>query len=154
MKSALIDMVTEIVERAGKPEGIEPVEVELLGAGRNRVLRIYIDKPAGVTHEDCQMISEYVGTVLDVEDAVPGGAYTLQVSSPGVERKLLRPKDFERFTGSKVRLTLRQPVRDRKNWDGLLERFSGGTIRLLPDKGEALEVGLDQVEKANLKFEW
>ena len=67
-----------------------------------RVLRITIDKPEGVSHADCELISQQVGTILDVEDVIPGAGYTLQVSSPGVERKLLGARDFERFVGRKA----------------------------------------------------
>jgi ribosome maturation factor RimP len=154
MKEAIIEQVTQIVERAGKPDGIEPVEVQWLGGGAHRVLRIFIDKPEGVTHGDCERISEYVGTVLDAEDVIPGGSYTLEVSSPGVERKLSRPKDFERFAGRKVKLVVREPIENRKSWEGTLTAFSDGVIVLEPAKGEPIRIPLEQVERANLKFEW
>jgi len=154
MKAAIVEKVTEIVERAGRADGIEPVEVQWLGSGKERLLRIYIDKPEGVTHGDCQRISEYVGTVLDVEEVVPGGRYRLEVSSPGVERKLNRPKDFERFVGKKIKVVLREPVADRKMWEGTLTGFCGETIRLEPLKGEPLEIPLSKLDRANLKFEW
>ena len=86
----VIQKVLEIAERSAAREGIEVVDVELAGGGRNRVLRIYIDKPGGVTLDDCERISVQVGTVLDVEDVMPGGSYHLEVSSPGVERKLTK----------------------------------------------------------------
>ena len=89
----------EIAERVAASSGLEVVEVELRGGGKARMLRIFIDKPHGVTHEDCANLSREVGTILDVEDAVPGGSYVLEVSSPGLDRKLSRPADFERFTG-------------------------------------------------------
>src|SRR5262245_18107896 len=98
MSSAILSKIEAIVERVAQPEGIEVVEVELKGGGKNRFLRISIDKPDGVTHADCELVSQQVGTILDVEDIVPG-SYTLEVSSPGVERKLLKYKDFERFIG-------------------------------------------------------
>ncbi|HZO57115.1 MAG TPA: ribosome maturation factor RimP [Bryobacteraceae bacterium] len=154
MKSEIIDKVTEIVERAGRKSGIEAVEVELKGAGNSRILRIFIDKPEGVTHADCQHISEYVGTVLDVEDVIPEGRYTLEVSSPGVERKLSRPRDFERFTGQNAKLVLTAPVGDRKVWEGKLAGFSDGIITLEPAQGEPVKIPLDQVARANLKFNW
>ncbi|HYV61618.1 MAG TPA: ribosome maturation factor, partial [Bryobacteraceae bacterium] len=91
----------EITERVGADTGLEVVDVQLLGGGGTRVLRIFIDKPEGVTHADCEHISQNVGTILDVEDIIPGGRYTLEVSSPGVERKLSRPREFERFVGHK-----------------------------------------------------
>ena len=86
-----IDKVREIAERVAASSGLETVEVELRGGGKARMLRIVIDKPAGVTHEDCANLSREVGTILDVEDVIPGASYTLEVSSPGLDRKLLRP---------------------------------------------------------------
>lgn len=154
MKSEIIDKVTEIVERAGRKSGIEAVEVELKGVGNSRVLRIFIDKPEGVTHADCQHISDYVGTVLDVEEVIPDGRYTLEVSSPGVERKLSRPRDFERFAGQMAKLVLTEPVEDRKVWEGKLAGFSDGTITLEPAQGEPVKIPLGQVARANLKFDW
>jgi len=146
--------VTEIAERAGERDGIEVVDVELLGGGRSRVLRIFIDKPQGVTHADCEMISHHVGTVLDVEDVIPGGSYTLEVSSPGVERKLSKPREFERFTGQKVKVVLRQPVDNQRTWTGTLKAFNQGVVTLEPAPGKDIQFPLEQVEKANLKFEW
>src|SRR6266498_30168 len=93
MRERVISKIEEIVQRVAQSEGIELVEVELKGGGRNQLLRISIDKPEGVTHADCELISQQVGTILDVEDVVPG-KYTLEVSSPGVERKLFKPKYF------------------------------------------------------------
>src|SRR5213078_5125287 len=92
-----VDRVREIAERVAASAGVEIVEVELRGGGKSRMLRIFIDKPGGVTHEDCANLSREVSTILDVEDAVPGGSYTLEVSSPGLDRKLVKPGDFERF---------------------------------------------------------
>ena len=154
MKNAILEKVTEIAERVAAREGLEIVEVELLGGGKARLLRIFIDKPGGVSHADCENVSHQVGTILDVEDAIPGGAYTLEVSSPGVERKLSKPADFERFAGQKAKLVLRQPVANSKRVEGKLAGFADGQIRIELDKGELLNVPLDQVEKANLKFEW
>jgi ribosome maturation factor RimP len=154
MKNEIIEKVTEIVERAGRPKNIEPVEVEFAGSGSRRILRIFIDKPDGVTHADCEFISQYVGTVLDVEDVIPGGKYTLEVSSPGVERRLSRPRDFERFTGQPIKVVLKEEMDGRKHWDGRLAEFSGDTLTLEPEKGEPLRIRLDQVARANLKFVW
>lgn len=158
MKTELIEKVTQIVDRAGLRDGIEAVEVSLAGGGNNRLLRIYIDKPEGVTHADCERISQYVGAVLDAEDLIPGGSYTLEVSSPGVERKLIRPRDFERFTGKKVKISLRQPLPEvageRKLWEGTLAGFADGVITLQPAQGDPVRIPLDLVSRANLKFEW
>ena len=80
-----MDRVREIAQRVADSSGLELVEVELKGGGPERRLRIVIDKPGGVTHEDCAKLSREVGTILEVEDAVPGGHYVLEVSSPGLE---------------------------------------------------------------------
>ena len=146
--------VQEIAERVGASEGLEIVEVQLLGGGGARVLRIFIDKPEGVTHADCEMISQNVGTILDVEDVIPGAHYTLEVSSPGVERKLTKPRDFERFVGKKVKVALRAPVENQRHWMGTLTGFAEGILTLEPTPGRSVRLPLDQVEKANLKFEW
>ena len=146
--------VQEIAERVGASEGLEIVEVQMLGGGGARLLRIFIDKPEGVTHADCEMISQNVGTILDVEDVIPGAHYTLEVSSPGVERKLSKPREFERFVGQKVKVVLRQPVENQRHLTGTLKSFAAGVITLEPGPGKSVQFPLEQVEKANLKFEW
>jgi ribosome maturation factor RimP len=169
--------VQEIAERVAASLGLEVVEVEMRGAGKARMLRIFIDKPAagaidktadgatakplGVTHEDCANLSREVGIILDVEDAIPGGSYVLEVSSPGLDRKLSRPADFERFTGSGVKVTTRNPVNGGRHFQGRLESFREGRLTLDvtpvskkpgPDESavQTLEIDLANVEKANL----
>jgi ribosome maturation factor RimP len=153
-RAAVVEKIREIAERVAAREGMEVVEVQFLGGGGSRIVRIYIDKPQGVTHADCEFISQNVGTILDIEDVVPGGAYTLEVSSPGVERKLSKPQEFERFSGQKVKVVLRQAVEGQRHWAGLLKGIAEGVITLEPSPGKRLQFPLDQVEKANLKFEW
>src|SRR5207247_1271393 len=125
-----VDRVREIAERVAASTGLEIVEVELRGGGKARMLRIFIDKPGGVTHEDCATLSREVGTILDVEDVIPGASYLLEVSSPGLDRKLIRPADYERFTGSRVKLTTRQPVNGSHHFEGRLESFQQGRLTL------------------------
>ena len=153
-REGTITKVQEIAERVGSTAGIEIVDVQLLGGGGSRLLRIFIDKPEGVTHGDCEFISQQVGTILDVEDVIPGQRYTLEVSSPGVERKLSKPREFERFSGHKIKVVLRQAVDGQRHWAGLLKSFAEGTITLEPSPGKSVKFPLEQVEKANLKFEW
>src|SRR5437667_2181288 len=124
------ERVREIAERVAASSGLEVVEVELRGGGKARMLRIVIDKPAGVTHEDCANLSREVGTILDVEDAVPGGSYLLEVSSPGLDRKLVRPADYARFAGNLVKLTTHTPVEGNRHFEGRLERFQDGRLTL------------------------
>src|SRR5208283_5200398 len=154
MSEQVASKIEEIAQRVAAPEGLEVVEVEVKGGGNQRFVRISIDKPAGVTHGDCELISQQVGTILDVEDVVPGGRYTLEVSSPGVERKLLKPQDYERFQGKKARIALRDPVDGRRNWEGALAGFENGVISLEIAPGKTMRFPFDQVHKANLKFEW
>jgi len=135
-------------------EGMEVVEVAVKGGGASRLVRISIDKPAGVTHGDCELISQQVGTILDVEDVVPGGRYTLEVSSPGVERKLATAGDFARFQGKKIKVVLREPVEGRRNWEGTLAGFADGRVTLETGGPAPLRIALDEIRKANLKFEW
>jgi len=153
-KEAIVTKITEIAERVAEPEGIEIVDVQLLGGGKARLLRISIDSPNGVSHKECEFISQQVGTILDIEDVVPGSSYTLEVSSPGVERKLSKPRDFERFAGKKVKFVLREPVESQLRWEGTLTGFADGIISLQPAPGKVIQFPLEQVDKANLKFEW
>ena len=153
-REALTGRIAEIAERVGQAEGIEVVEMEFLGGGKQRLLRFYIDKPDGVTHGDCENFSQKVGSILDAEDVVPGENYTLEVSSPGVERKLLRAQDYQRFQGKKASITLRQPVEGQKHWDGMLAGFQDGTVTLEIKPGKTIAFPFDQVLKAHLKFEW
>ncbi len=156
-----IEKVREVAERVASSSGLEIVEIDLRGGGKARMLRIVIDKPDGVTHDDCANLSREVGTILDVEDAVPGGSYTLEVSSPGLDRKLLKASDYERFAGSRVKLMTRQPVNGNRHFEGKLESFHDGRLMLdlTPVRKKAkvndgepqkLEIELANVEKANL----
>jgi ribosome maturation factor RimP len=153
-KIGLIDRITELSERAAIGTSIEIVEVQLRGGGNARLLRIYIDKPGGVTHGDCELISERLGKLLDEEDPLQEGSYTLEVSSPGLERKLVKPRDFERVLGKKLKLALRQPLEGRNHLEGKLKQIAEGVLDVETASGEHLKVPLDQVQKAALKFDW
>ena len=153
-RDVLIAQITEIAERVGRSEGIDIVEVEFLGGGGSRMLRIYIDKPEGVSHADCEMVSHQVGTILDVEDIIPGARYRLEVSSPGVERKLTKPADFQRFTGQKAKIVLADEIENQKHWVGTIRSLDGNVVTLEPSEGKFVQIPLDRVRKANLKFEW
>jgi len=156
-----IDKVREIAQRVADSSGLELVDVDLRGGGKARTLRIFIDKPGGVTHDDCSNFSREVGTIFDVEEAVPGGTYALEVSSPGLDRKLLKASDYERFVGSLVKLKTRSPIAGEHHFEGRLKSFGDGRIELeLPppkrkqaaeaDSATTVEIELDNVEKANL----
>ncbi|SRR5579883_118731 len=157
-----LDKIREIAERVAQASGLELVDLELHGGGKARVLRIYIDKAGGVTHEDCASFSREAGTIFDVEDAVPGGSYMLEVSSPGLDRKLLKPEDYQRFLGSLVKLTTRDPVNGSRHFEGRLKAFQDNWLTLelaaakkskkhgAAEPGTAIEITLANVEKANL----
>jgi ribosome maturation factor RimP len=165
------DKVRQIAERVAGSSGLEVVEVEVCGAGKHRTLRVYIDRPGavpeanrpdGVTHEDCANFSREFGIIVDVEDALPGGSYVLEVSSPGLDRKLTKAADFERFLGQRVKLMTREPVNNNRHFEGKLESFENGRLlldlsaarkkRMRPKEGETseVEIELSNVEKANL----
>jgi len=154
MRESVASKIEEIAQRVTESEGLELVEVEVKGGGSQRLVRISIDKPAGVTHSDCELVSQQVGVILDVEDVVPGGRYTLEVSSPGIERKLVKPRDYERFQGRRIRVALQEPLDNQRNWEGTLAGISGTVITLQTDSGKTVEFRFDQVQRANLKHEW
>ena len=164
-----VERVRVIANRVAASSGLEVLDVEILGGGKARMLRVFLDKPAagsdplaGVTHEDCANFSREFGTILDVEDAMPG-SYTLEVSSPGLDRKLVKAADFERFIGRRVKLMTRAPVNENRHYEGRLESFANGRLTLdlsvashksrkkMGDQaGKKIEVEFSNVEKANL----
>src|ERR1700690_257502 len=107
--SVELERIRDAAERAARTAGVEVVDLEWK-VGKQRFLRVYIDKPEGVSHVDCQAVSEQLGVLLDVEDLIPGSRYVLEVSSPGLDRKLTRPAEFERFTGRLARISTTEPV--------------------------------------------
>ena len=155
------DRVRGIADRVAASSGLEVVDIEFRGGGKSRMLRVFIDKPAGVTHEDCAGFSREFGTIVDVEDAFPGGNYVLEVSSPGLDRKLTRAKDYERFVGSRVKLMTRESLNGNRHFEGRLEGFVDGRLTLdlsvarkkhrpAVDAPQKIEIELANVEKANL----
>jgi ribosome maturation factor RimP len=145
MEEADLEKITQMAQRVAVSEGLTLVDVEIKGGGGSRLLRVYIDKPEGVSHADCELVSEQLSALLDVEDPFPG-SYTLEVSSPGLDRKLVKPSDFTHFVGRKARVVVREPVDDQKVLEGRLAGFEAGRVRL--DLGEA---GLKQVELSNIQ---
>ena len=164
-----VERVREIAERVASSSGLEIVEIEFLGGGKARMLRVFLDKAsagtdplAGVTHEDCANFSREFGTILDVEDVMPG-SYTLEVSAPGLDRRLIKAADFTRFTGSRLKLTTWQPVDNNRHFEGRLESFKDGHLtldlsvashksrkKMGAAAGEKIEIEFANVEKANL----
>jgi ribosome maturation factor RimP len=187
-----LEKIRALADRVATSHGLEVVEVEYLGSSKQRALRVFIEKNAEgrakqaaaaaeaelpekltkgelnidqlawVTHEDCQAFSQDFGTVLDVEELVPANDYTLEVSSPGLDRKLHGRLDYERFRGSILKLQTFEPVSGNRHWQGRLTEVGADSIVLdlsaLKQKGkrkkaaavETVQISLTNIEKANL----
>ena len=128
--------------------GYELVDVEFASAGSGGLLRLYIDAPAGITVDDCERVSHRVSEILDVEDPIPG-AYTLEVSSPGLDRILRTPEHFERFRGSRIRVQLSLPIEGRRRYTGTLTGVTEGAIEMEVD-GEPVQLELERIQKARV----
>jgi ribosome maturation factor RimP len=166
--------IREAAERVARSEGLEVVDVEWK-AGKQRFLRVTIDRvprpeeaagetgemaagPAigGVSHADCGRVSQQLSVILDVEELVPGPGYTLEISSPGLDRKLVKPADFERFAGRLAKISTAEPVENAKFFEGRLAGFADGKVRmeLKGREPRLVEVPLELIRKANLVVEF
>jgi ribosome maturation factor RimP len=130
--------VTEIVEELALPiveaEGLELVDVEYKKEGANWFLRIFIDKPGGVDIDDCGRVSEQLSDLLDEVDPIPT-SYFLEVSSPGAERPLKKPADYERAIDKQVYITTYEPIDGQKTFEGVLKAYDGATLTIQEAKG-------------------
>ena len=142
-----------IIGRVAEREGLELVHWELAGPAGNFVLRIFIDKPAGVSHSDCEVVSHQVSTLLDVEDLIPN-RYTLEVSSPGLERGLYKRGDYERFAGSRLKLRTVEPIDGQRNFRGRLIGIDDQNIRFDADGRGQIEIPYEKILKANIEYEF
>lgn len=188
-----IETIRATADRVASSHGLEVVEVEFAGGSKHRNLRVFLEKDAagrarlaeqaatedaaplpkgvaiealsGVTHEDCAEFARDFGTVLDIEDLVPGAEYTLEVSSPGLERKLRGAEDYRRFSGSLAKLQTFSPVENNRQFTGRLLGLEGAALTLdlaaVKQKGKAkktqsaqtVTIDLSNIEKANLVAE-
>ncbi len=144
--------VQEIAERVAIDHGLELVHAEVAGPENKPIVRIFIDKLQGVTHEDCSEVSTHVGTILDVEDFIHA-PYTLEVSSPGVERGLYKRADYERFAGSNAKMKARQPINGQRNFRGRLLGIEGNDVLFEDRTSGHVRVPLDTITKANLEVD-
>lgn len=130
--------------------GYELVGVELQPRGRKSLLRLYIDSPKGVTVDDCSQVSYQVSAMLDVSDPIPS-SYTLEVSSPGIDRPLFELEQYKKYIGKKVKIRLRSLIDQHRQYKGILQRVDEENIYLLVE-GVEHEVMLpfSEIEKANL----
>jgi len=148
-----LDRTKALIQAVVAAEGLELVDVEFKGGLNHRILRIYIDKPSGVNHNDCQRVSEQLGTELEVEDLVPG-AYTLEVSSPGLTRKLSGAKDFEKACGRLVKVQTNEAVDGLRSFRGVLTEFDGQLLTVVQKNGKTTRIPLLVVSKANLDVDF
>lgn len=145
-----IALLTELIEPAVNGFGLDLWGVERLGQGRSVLLRVYIDGEAGVDIKDCERVSRQLSAIFDVEDPIAGG-YTLEVSSPGLERPLFGIGQFDRFTGAEVALRTRGPVDGRRKFQGIIRRVdaASGRVCIATDDAEH-DLSHADIEKAHL----
>jgi len=171
-----LEKIREAAERVARSEGLEIADVEWL-VGKQRFLRVYIDRvPSAppveeaangdaaaisdpypkISHADCERVSQQLSVILDVEELIPGPSYILEVSSPGMDRALKKPADFQRFRGKLVKITTAEPVGNAKFFEGRLSGFADGKVRMELKGKEAriVELPLEAIRKANLVVEF
>ena len=144
--------VQELAERVAIDHGLELVHVEVAGPDNKPIVRVFIDKPHGVTHDDCSDVSTHLGTILDVEDFIHA-SYTLEVSSPGLERGLYKRADYERFSGSNAKLKTRQALNGQRNFRGRLLGVEGDEVIFEDRTNGRVQIPLDLITKANLEVD-
>jgi ribosome maturation factor RimP len=175
-----LEKIREAAERVARSEGLEIYDVEWK-VGKQRFLRVIIDRvpkpgaavtdgaglvlvPAeareggqqGVSHADCQRVSQQLSVILDVEELIPGPGYILEVSSPGMDRALRKPGEYERFRGRMAKISTTEPVEDGKYFEGRLAGVADGKVRLeLKGKvARTVDLPLEKIRKANLMVEF
>jgi ribosome maturation factor RimP len=168
-----LERIRAAAERVARSEGLEVVDVEWK-VGKQRFLRVYIDRvpqrnpaPNGgtalveadpkISHADCERVSQQLSVILDVEELIDGPAgYILEISSPGLDRALKKPGDFERFVGRLAKISTNEPIGDAKFFEGRLAGFADGKVRmeLKGKEPRMVEIPLEGIRKANLVVEF
>jgi ribosome maturation factor RimP len=152
MPEESIERVRTLALRVLEFAGMELVHLEMKREPGGFIVRLYIDKEGGVTLDDCATVSRRLSVELDIEDPVPE-RYTLEVSSPGLDRPLVGDRDFERFAGRHIRLSTAEPIDGRRNFKGRLLGLRDGCVRLLLDEGVEVSIPRTRVAKARLEIE-
>lgn len=152
MVEDLIERVAALVNPILEEEGLDLVEVEYKRGAKRSFLRIFIDKPGGVTLDDCSTVSNQLGDLLDIEDLI-SNRYVLEVSSPGAERPLKRPEDYKRFVGRLVRIRTKEPVGGERQFVGRLVAFDGDKATIEVESEGAVTLELGDIERARLEVE-
>ena len=144
------DKLTELLRPAVEALDYELVGIEHLPMGKHSVLRVYIDSPDGITVADCSRVSHQVSGVLEVEEPIKG-AFTLEVSSPGIDRPLFNFDQFKKFVGSKVKLKLYHAIEDKRKIIGVIESIEGDDINIKDaDSDMIFQLQIDDIDKANI----
>lgn len=168
-----LEKIREAAERVARSEGLEVVDVEWK-VGKQRFLRVYIDRVppasasetaegeqlanpyAAISHADCEKVSQQLSVILDVEELVPGPGYVLEISSPGIDRALKTPAEFQRFTGRLAKISTSEPIGELKFFEGRLKGFTDGKVRmeLKGKEPRVVDIPLETIRKANLAIEF
>ena len=143
------DRITAIGKEVAEKNGLELVHCHMAGSKRSPVVRVFIDKPGGVTVEDCADVSREMEAILDREDLIPT-SYVLEVSSPGIERELFTIDDFKRFAGQNARIKTGRPIRGQRNFTGRIASAKNGMIDFEDRTSGLVQIPFEAVVKANL----
>lgn len=151
-KQSIEQRIREIAEQVAEANNLELVHSEVVGAIKNRTVRIFIDKPDGVSHEDCAMMSNRVGEIIEEEDFIPT-AYILEVSSPGLERGLYKLEDFKKFAGKAARFKTYQAINGQKNFSGRIIGVEDEEIVFEDKTSGEVKISFSAIAKANLEID-
>ena len=150
----LEESLFQLLEPALREYGYELVLIEITGLPSRRNIRVFVDREGGINVEDCARAGRIIDPLIESRSVFPG-SYVLEVSSPGLDRPLFKETDYERFAGRKVRIRLRQPIENRRNFTGILRGLKDKKLILVElEEGIQVELPLEQIQKANLVFEW
>ena len=151
-QGSVAERVLKLAEQTAIDHGLELVHAEVAGPEGHPIVRVFIDKPGGVTHDDCSDVSHHLGTVLDVEDFIHS-AYTLEVSSPGIERGLYRPADYERFAGHLAKIKSRSPIKNQRNFRGRIVGLADSEVIFEDNISGRVRIPIGDIAKANLEID-
>jgi len=151
-QGSVSERIKYLAEQTAIDHGLELVHVEVAGPDGHPIVRVFIDKPGGVTHDDCSEVSHHLGTVLDVEDFIHS-AYTLEVSSPGIERGLYKRADYERFAGNTAKLKTRVALKGQRNFRGRIVGIDGDEVIFDDRTSGRTMIPLESIAKANLEID-
>ena len=151
-ENSIAERVYKLAERVAIDHGLELVHCEVAGPENKPIVRVFIDKPQGVTHDDCSEVSLHLGTILDVEDFIHA-SYTLEVSSPGLERGLYKRGDYERFAGTDAKMKTRLPINGQRNFRGRLLGIEGNDVLFDDRTNGKVRVPLDIIKQANIEVD-